>query len=59
MEKCPGFCPVVIVDILQKVLGKCILKICSDDVTHDCGVDEICLRLRDRIEVGTHTMISL
>ena len=38
LDKCPGVRPVGIRDIIQRKLGKFVLKACGKDVTHTCGV---------------------
>ena len=38
LDKCPGVRPVRIREILQSILGKCVLKACVKDVTQTCGV---------------------
>ena len=38
LDKCPVVRLVRIRYILQRILGKCVLKACGKDVTHTCGV---------------------
>ena len=38
LNKFPGDCPVGIKEILQRILGKFVIKDCGKDVTHTFGV---------------------
>ena len=59
LDKCPGVWPVGIGEILQRILGKCVLQACGEDETHACGVDQLCSGLRCGIEGSIHVMTSL
>ena len=50
LEKCPGVKPVGVGEILQRILGKFLLKECGKNVTHSCGVEQLCSRIRSGVE---------
>ena len=54
-----GVLPVRIGEILQHILGKCILQACGEGVAHACDVEQLCSGLWGGIEGGVHATTSL
>eukprot|EP00957_Ditylum_brightwellii_P185088 14094998-Ditylum_brightwellii.AAC.1 len=56
LDKCPGIRPVGIGEILFRMIGKCIIAVCGDEVAKACGIHQLCFILKAGIEGAVYSM---
>lgn len=56
LDKCSGFWPIGIGDILRRLLYKNLLIVVGKEATRVCGIDQLCSGLEAGIEGGIHHM---
>lgn len=56
LNKEPGTCPVVIVEICHRLWAKCLLKTIGSQATTACGNYKLCVGLQVGIEGAVHAV---